>query len=80
MTGHPEAQPGAALVSVTDIARARGVSRQRADELTRHPGFPRPVPAAGRVRRWWDTDVAEFFAKPRPAGRPRKTRRPEETS
>lgn len=62
---------GRRLVSVSDIARMRGCSRQRADELTREPGFPAPVPAAGRGRRWWEDEVRPYFT-PRPRGRPRR--------
>jgi hypothetical protein len=60
------------LVGVSDIAHERGVSRQRIDDLTRHPDWPAPVPSR-TGRKWWSTDVAEFFALDRPPGRPRKT-------
>lgn len=60
------------LVGVSDIARMRGCSRQRANELTRHPDFPAPVPEAGNRRLWWDTEVQAFLDTPRRRGRPRK--------
>jgi hypothetical protein len=62
------AQP--VLVGVSDIARDRRVTRQRINDLTHHPAWPQPVPSASG-RRWWNTDVAAFFAVDRPPGRPR---------
>ena len=61
----------AVLMGVADIARVRGVARQRIDELTHHPAWPEPVPSISG-RRWWSTDVAAFFAVDRRPGRPRK--------
>jgi hypothetical protein len=63
------------LLGVSDIARERGVTRQRINDLSHHPAWPTTVPGApGSPRRWWSTDVAAFFALERPPGRPRKDR------
>nr|WP_255354753.1 helix-turn-helix domain-containing protein [Frankia sp. R43] len=39
------------------VAEMLGVSRQRADELTRRAGFPEPL-TSGRMRAW-DRDAVE---------------------
>jgi len=52
-------------VGVQDIADMRGVSRQRADQITREKGFPDPLPERrrkfGRRRRWDAVKVRAFF-------------------
>ncbi|HMJ75484.1 MAG TPA: hypothetical protein VK507_05900 [Iamia sp.] len=55
------------LMGTTEIAKLLGVSRQRADQLSRTDGFPDPVAeiAAGRI--WLRADV-EAWA--RESGRP----------
>lgn len=62
---------GRRFVGVSDIARMRGCSPQRADELTRHPKFPAPLPGASQ-RLWWEDEVQTFLDTPRRTGRPRK--------
>jgi prophage regulatory protein len=59
-------QPGD-LVGVTEIGDLLGVSRQRADQLTRTEGFPEPVAVLSAGRIWRRADV-EVWA--REAGRP----------
>ena len=57
------------LVGTTEIASLLGVSRQRADQLTHAPDFPKPVAtlAQGRV---WERGAVEAWAlehRPGPA-------------
>jgi len=56
-------------MGVHEIARLLGVSRQRADQLSRQKGFPEPVAviAGGRQRVWLAEDVRAWA---RAAGRP----------
>jgi len=65
--GRRESDP--TLAGVAEIAAIKGVSRQRAGRLTKHPDFPEPYQrlAAGPV--WVEGDVIEFLATPRKAGR-----------
>lgn len=59
------------LVDLTGIARMRGVSRQRAQQLARHPAFPVPLPVEGGQRKVWDrAAVQEFLDAERKPGRP----------
>lgn len=60
------------LAGVAEIAALAGVSKQRADQLTRNPKFPAPVDELEMGRVWAEADVKAFLAAPRPAGRPRK--------
>lgn len=39
-------------MSIGEVARALGVSRQRADQLSREAGFPSPVSEALTGRKW----------------------------
>jgi hypothetical protein len=64
---------GELYVGISDIAREHGFSRQRAHELTQLPGFPEPIASTSAGRVWRFSDVERFLAKPRPAGRPRKS-------
>jgi predicted DNA-binding transcriptional regulator AlpA len=56
------------LVGVTEIAALWGISRQRADVLTRRPTFPAPIALlGGGHRRVWDwADVEAWGATHRP--------------
>ncbi len=45
------------LMTVTDVGLMLGVSRQRADQLTRQVGFPVPFAETSARRVWWDFDV-----------------------
>jgi predicted DNA-binding transcriptional regulator AlpA len=38
-----------------------GVSRTRADQLSRRPGFPKPTVQHARVRLWEDKDVQAWI-------------------
>lgn len=55
-------------MGVVDIAKLLGVSRQRADQLSRQKGFPEPVDVIhdGRVR-VWDRAEVERWAASRPS-------------
>jgi prophage regulatory protein len=44
-----------------------GVSKQRADQLTRTDGFPRPVSELASGRIWRKSDVTKWIARHRPA-------------
>jgi predicted DNA-binding transcriptional regulator AlpA len=48
----------ATFVSPGEIADMLGVSRQRVDQLTRQPGFPKPV-YEGQGGRIWRTKAVE---------------------
>lgn len=50
------------LMGTTEIAELLGVSRQRADQLSRTDGFPEPVAeiAAGRI---WLREEVEVWAR-----------------
>lgn len=60
------------LAGIAEVAALAGVSRQRADQLTKNPKFPKPVDVLAMGPVWREADVAKFLAEPRPAGRPRK--------
>lgn len=60
----------AGLVAISAIAeKIGGLSRQRADQLTREPTFPAPVQTVGRYRLWEETDVDEWLDEHRPGWR-----------
>lgn len=69
---HNRGQTIDALVGLTDIARMRGFSRQRAHELSRVHGFPKPIATLSAGRVWRLVDVERFLAAPRAPGRPQK--------
>jgi predicted DNA-binding transcriptional regulator AlpA len=46
-----------ALVGIKEVADMLGVSRTRADQLSRRPNFPEPKIRHARVRLWEDTDI-----------------------
>jgi predicted DNA-binding transcriptional regulator AlpA len=46
-----------ALVGIKEVADMLGVSRTRADQLSRRPGFPEPIVKHARVRLWEDKDI-----------------------
>jgi predicted DNA-binding transcriptional regulator AlpA len=50
-----------ALVGINDIAEMLGVSRTRADQLSRRPSFPDPKVRHARVRLWEDTEVQAWI-------------------
>lgn len=51
------------MIGVQEIASMLGVSRQRADQLSRQKGFPEPVAvlANGRQRVWHTEDVRKWM-------------------
>jgi predicted DNA-binding transcriptional regulator AlpA len=55
------------LVGINDVAEMIGVSRPRADQLSRRPDFPEPKVRHARVRLWDEDEVLEWIkANPRP--------------
>jgi prophage regulatory protein len=60
------------LVALADIATMLGgVSRTRAVEIVRRPGFPEPIDVVGngRMRIWSRDEVAAWIAANRPSQR-----------
>lgn len=56
MAAHDQLQ----LVQVAQIAEMLGVTRQRADELTRRKGFPEPDAIVGTYRVWLAATIREW--------------------
>lgn len=56
MAAHDQLQ----LVQVAQIAELLGVTRQRADELTRRKGFPEPDAVVGTYRVWLATTIRDW--------------------
>ena len=54
----------------TEIADLLGVSRQRADTLTRSKGFPEPIGQLAGRRKLWDLAAVRKWAK-RPGEQPK---------
>lgn len=54
------------LAGMAEICQILGVSRQRADALTRYVGFPAPVAelAAGRI--WLRSDIVQWAEERQP--------------
>jgi predicted DNA-binding transcriptional regulator AlpA len=50
------------LLGVTEIGMLLGVSKQRADQLTRTQGFPKPVSELASGRIWRKSDVTKWIA------------------
>jgi predicted DNA-binding transcriptional regulator AlpA len=50
-----------ALVGIKEVAAMLGVSRTRADQLSRRPGFPQPTVQHARVRLWEGKDVQAWM-------------------
>jgi predicted DNA-binding transcriptional regulator AlpA len=50
-----------ALVGIKEVAQMLGVSRTRADQLSRRPNFPEPKVRHARVRLWERTDVQAWI-------------------
>jgi len=50
-----------ALVGIKEVADMLGVSRTRADQLSRQPSFPEPKVRHARVRLWEDKDVQDWM-------------------
>jgi len=58
-----------ALVGINEVAEMIGVSRTRADQLSRRPSFPAPKVQHVRVRMWEDSDIVEWLDRYRPGWR-----------
>jgi predicted DNA-binding transcriptional regulator AlpA len=50
-----------ALVGIKEVADMLGVSRTRADQLSRRPSFPEPKIRHARVRLWEETEVQAWI-------------------
>lgn len=50
-----------ALVGIKEVAEMLGVSRTRADQLSRRPNFPEPKIRHARVRLWEEEDVKAWM-------------------
>jgi len=50
-----------ALVGIKEVAQMLGVSRTRADQLSRRPNFPEPKIRHARVRLWEKADVRAWI-------------------
>lgn len=57
------------LAGLAEVASLAGVSRQRASQLTKHPGFPKPVDVLAMGPVWREADVQKFLDTPRKPGR-----------
>jgi len=52
------------LLTLHDIAEMYRVSyRQARDVITKHPSFPKPVPACSRKKPLWLRDMIEAFVR-----------------
>lgn len=49
------------LLGIHELAELLGVSRQRADQLARHAGFPRPAAELRGGRIWKRTEVDKWI-------------------
>jgi prophage regulatory protein len=58
-----------ALVGIKEVATMLGVSRTRADQLSRRPNFPVPTVQPARVRLWGDKDVEAWIKANRRSSR-----------
>ena len=62
------------LVATPEIAQLLGVSRQRADVITKQAGFPEPIASLSVGKIWSKSDVERWMSahRPKAAGKPRK--------
>lgn len=51
------------LVGLTEIAEARGFSKQRALQLSKDPDFPAPIAVLAMGSVWFADDVESFFRR-----------------
>ncbi|MBL7487343.1 hypothetical protein I6A60_00415 [Frankia sp. AgB1.9] len=49
------------MVDVADLAEVLGISKSRADALTRQKGFPDPAIDRPRYRAWWRHEVTAWL-------------------
>jgi hypothetical protein len=64
------------LAGIAEIAVLGRVSKQRAGQIVKLPGFPVPVQELAMGPVWLEAEVSEFLATPRKPGRPPKDARP----
>ncbi|KPM52556.1 hypothetical protein ACG83_30080 [Frankia sp. R43] len=57
------------LADITDLAGMLGISRSRADTVSRMKGFPDPAFTRPRIRLWWRADVEAWADRNRPGWR-----------
>jgi predicted DNA-binding transcriptional regulator AlpA len=55
------------FVGLHELAELLGVSRQRADQLVRQTGFPKPAAELKAGRIWKQVEVERWIAKHRPS-------------
>ncbi|HEV2371685.1 MAG TPA: hypothetical protein VGS19_05890 [Streptosporangiaceae bacterium] len=55
-----------ALVGIKEVAEMLGVSRTRADQLSRRPNFPEPKVRHARVRLWDESQIRAWIKANRP--------------
>ena len=55
------------LVSLGEIRRRLGISRQRADQLSRRAGWPAPYAKLSIGRVWLSDDIEDWIKRNRPA-------------
>lgn len=58
------------LHTVADLAHRWGVTRARAHEITRQPGFPEPLIYVGKSALYLGDEADAWRAQVRPPGRP----------
>ncbi|SQE00496.1 conserved hypothetical protein [Parafrankia sp. Ea1.12] len=61
--------PDVDLVDISDLSSMIGVSRSRADAISRTKGFPDPVFTRPRIRLWWRAEVEAWADRSRPGWR-----------
>lgn len=54
------------VLSLSDIARKLGVTRERVRQLAKEPGFPPHHMQVGRMRYWRPKDIDQWIAEHRP--------------
>ncbi|WP_229068379.1 AlpA family transcriptional regulator [Actinoplanes sp. DH11] len=54
------------LMGTGEVTRRLGVSRNRADELTRRADFPAPLDVLTLGRVWWAADIEQWIREHRP--------------
>lgn len=59
----PAAEPH--YIGITQLARLLGVSKSRADQLAREPGFPTPQRIGTQAVRIWDITTIREWARTR---------------
>lgn len=60
------------LAGLAEVAVLKGVTRQRAAQIVKHPDFPEPVDRLAMGPVWVESEVVKFIETPRVPGRKRK--------